>query len=324
MCEKAGPVPAPVMGACLNHGFNHEIKTLITVAFFSDYLNPHSAVDIRDILAEAQSKNPTPPGTLDQIASHCQNSLGYRGARLLSPAVWNEKTGSTIAWKANPQDYMGKLALAGFTSEWSLTYPKLSLQDILGRQGTGVLRYKILGNILRSKEALSAAELASLIAGVEYGQITPQVRELTRLGIIERHPSPKDKRAIQLFFAPGVKKPFKALHKGIQDIRQGIKLESYTEVATSLLSRPVAIRKLIKKGLTALPYLNKSKTEQEILEILSAGACRSSDIDVALGRCMSASSLNYVLSGLVQAGKISREVPPPNERGKGASYIYRL
>lgn len=180
-------MPAEVIDGCLNGAFHNEIKGLYTILFYSNYRTSLSAHNLAEAFIEIQGNEEVPLGPPDprRIARVCQNSLG-RIAEVVIPTSWHERSGDEKAWGANPEYYMGKLGLAGFTSYFGLQFPYVSLRAIYGRAGRAPAeRHKICETLALQNSRPTAAQLATSL-NMPYDQVSSHVDHLDRIGVIEK------------------------------------------------------------------------------------------------------------------------------------------
>ncbi len=180
-------MPAEVIDNCLNGAFHNEIKGLYTIIFYGSHRQSLSAHDLVEAFTEIQGNDEVPldPPAPYLVARACQNSLGPI-AEVIIPTSWYEKSGNEKTWEANPEYYMGKLGLAGFTSFFGLQFPYVSLREIYGRAGKAPAeRHKICETLALHKGRPTVAQLATSL-GISYDRVSTHVDYLDEIGVIEK------------------------------------------------------------------------------------------------------------------------------------------
>jgi hypothetical protein len=132
-----------------------------------------------------------------------------------------------------------------------------------------------------------------------------------------------------LTIAPGAADAMVSLYKGVNDIRQGVGLKDYIEMAKSVLgSENQDFRTLIEKNRrfsSGANRISQAETHDQIISILGAnGACRLEDLYAALEERIEPGTIRRLVNQLIDLNKVRATPVARGEHFKASRLEYSL
>lgn len=187
-------IPDDVVFGYLDGVGNHEVKNLLGGLFLVDPNRLYTAPAMAHELNGRQGEDRAWGIKSDSVTQYCERSLEPVGA-VVSGTV-EEAGKNKVAWQANSAHLKGKLALTGLLGEWSLTWPDLSLQQVLGTTTSPTevrspkARYGIYSTLLAHEGDTSIIDIVSELGHnyTSHGDtaINGQLNGLVALGIVSK------------------------------------------------------------------------------------------------------------------------------------------
>lgn len=178
----------------LNGVANHEAKLLTTAVLATHPDRWFSRTALLSEMLRIQGDNPAWAMNKLVPSNYCDQSLGPIGAVVIDEI--EGKRGPVHSFKISSfgRDY--GLALAGGLLDWSLAYPELSLQKVLGgTQSSGevrppTVRWRILSELVTSPaDEISFTDMkqSTGIENYSYNNLINHLREMAELDLLQVH-----------------------------------------------------------------------------------------------------------------------------------------
>jgi hypothetical protein len=177
----------------LNGAGNHELKLLTGAVILSHPDMVYTSTSLRRALLERQGEPALWKFQASIPTQYCEQSLEPIGA-VVTTKVMGESGKMVTGYQANEEHREQKLALTGSLLGWSLDYPDISLQQVLGTTASNTrvrapeVRHQIYMSLLTGDDGGNITSIFEALEGLGYRHRASMNIQLTRmreLGLIE-------------------------------------------------------------------------------------------------------------------------------------------
>lgn len=258
----------------LNGAANHEAKLLSLAVMLSHPEKWYTTASISRELHQRQGEHLVWDMSPQTAFSYCKESLEPIGA-VLKGNIKGKRLHEVTAYKANEDNLKHNLALTGFLLDWSLRYPDLSLQRVLGNTASvgsvrsPQVRYQIYLDLLTTGDIPAIEDIGQSLEGAGYvndDSITRQVQVLRDTGIVDLHSKQMDYNPELKIIDP----EFKHVVLKLED-RTPITQAVYAAIKRLGADTTISLGNLIDNIGESNPALDKAEIRTKLVTAISSG-----------------------------------------------------